>query len=202
MTNKPMLSVELRALLERVATESDHMLGFTYASNYDECRKAVDELRALLDKPADKICAVCKGFGRYQDGDSGTDEDGRCPNVVDCDCDNSERMPEYRTKPAAQGHGEPVYQLRNTKLGTAWRDADLEAYASAAKLLDYERRIMYAEQPSLVSALITDEQILEAMRQSIASADGGYVVDTAPQDVIAAGRALLAEVARLNRVKP
>ena len=59
-----------------------------------------------------------------------------------------------------------------------------------------------AEYPAPVSALITDEQILEAMRQSIASADGGYVVDTAPQDVIAAGRALLAEVSRLNGVKP
>ena len=52
MTNKPMLSVELRALLERVATEADHMLGFTYASNYDECRKAVDELHPFLDNQA------------------------------------------------------------------------------------------------------------------------------------------------------
>lgn len=50
MTDKPKLSVD-RELLERVATEADHMLGFTYASNCDECRKAVDELRALLDKP-------------------------------------------------------------------------------------------------------------------------------------------------------
>lgn len=44
---------ELRELLERVATEANHMLGFTYAANYDECRSAVDELRALLDAPAD-----------------------------------------------------------------------------------------------------------------------------------------------------
>lgn len=51
MTNKPMLSVELRVLLERVATEANYMLGFTSASNYDECRAAVDELRALLDSP-------------------------------------------------------------------------------------------------------------------------------------------------------
>lgn len=42
----------LRELLERVATEANHMLGFTYAANYDECRAAVDELRALLDAPA------------------------------------------------------------------------------------------------------------------------------------------------------
>lgn len=52
MTNNPTIdgvSRELRELLERVATEANHMLGFTYASNYDECRKAVDQLRALLD---------------------------------------------------------------------------------------------------------------------------------------------------------
>lgn len=42
----------LRELLERVATEANHMLGFTYAANYDEWRAAVDELRALLDAPA------------------------------------------------------------------------------------------------------------------------------------------------------
>ena len=47
---------------------------------------------------------------------------------------------------------------------------------------------------------LSDEQILEAMRHSINSADGGYVVDTAPENVIAAGRALL-ESARLNGLK-
>lgn len=42
------------------------------------------------------LCGTCNGYGKYQDGDSGTDEDGRCPNIVDCDCDDSERMPQYR----------------------------------------------------------------------------------------------------------
>lgn len=56
--------------------------------------------------------------------------------------------------------------------------------------------------PAPVALVMTDEQILEAMRKDMASADGGYVVDTAPQDVIAAGRALLAEVTRLNEVNP
>lgn len=46
---------ELRDLLERVATEANHMLGFTYAANYDECRAAVDELRALLDAPINPL---------------------------------------------------------------------------------------------------------------------------------------------------
>lgn len=39
----------------------------------------------------------------------------------------------------------------------------------------------------------SDEQILEAMRPAICQADGGYVFDTAKDDVIAAGRALLAK---------
>ena len=54
---------------------------------------------------------------------------------------------------------------------------------------------------SPVAVVMTDEQILEAMRQSLTDADGGYVFDTAKDDVIAAGRALL-EVAKLNGVKP
>ena len=59
---------------------------------------------------------------------------------------------------------------------------------------------VFREQPAPVEVTITDEQILEAMRHSINSADGGYVVDTAPENVIAAGRALL-ESARLNGLK-
>ena len=52
-----------RELLERVAAEANHMLGFTYASNYDECRSSVDELRALLDSPAEQTPAVCGDLG-------------------------------------------------------------------------------------------------------------------------------------------
>lgn len=63
-----------------------------------------------------------------------------------------------------------------------------------------QQRLAVAEQRAPVAVTITDEQILEAMRHSINSADGGYVVDTAPENVIAAGRALL-ESARLNGLK-
>lgn len=100
MTNKPMLSVE-RELLSN--------LSYAIAANdMHACVSIGKELRTLLDKPEDKLCSVCNGFGRYQDGDSGTDEDGRCPNIVDCDCGDSERIPEYRAKPAARNQGEPV----------------------------------------------------------------------------------------------
>src|SRR6185436_17305896 len=47
-TDFKMVPVEL---LERVATEANHMLGFTYAANYEECRSAVDELQAMIDAP-------------------------------------------------------------------------------------------------------------------------------------------------------
>lgn len=103
MTNKPMLSVE-RELLERIAKPLKVLADKPYRT------KAILELRDLLDKPEDKLCSVCNGFGRYQDGDSGTDEDGRCPNIVDCDCGDSERIPEYRAKPAARNQVEPVAQ--------------------------------------------------------------------------------------------
>lgn len=54
------------------------------------------------------------------------------------------------------------------------------------------------EQPAPVA--LTDEQILEAMRPAIYAADGGYVFDTAPEHVIAAGRALIAYLDELKRL--
>lgn len=101
-------------------------------------------------------------------------------------------------KPAAQHQGEPVAELQvaffeHGPMATInWFTPS--AFESGATKL-------YAEQPAPVAVVITDDQILEAMRQSLTDADGGYVFDTAKDDVIAAGRALL-EVARLNGVKP
>ncbi|MDF0733583.1 hypothetical protein P0Y43_23095 [Pseudomonas entomophila] len=47
---------------------------------------------------------------------------------------------EHQGEPVA---GEAVYQLRNTFVGNVWRDADKEAYDSAEKLAEYERRVLY-----------------------------------------------------------
>ena len=52
-----------------------------------------------------------------------------------------------------------------------------------------------------LEAVITDEQIIEAMRPSISSADGGYVADTAPENIVAAGRDLLKAI-KSNGPKP
>ena len=49
-----------------------------------------------------------------------------------------------------------------------------------------------------VSVVLTDEQILETMRPAIYRADGGYIFDTAKDDVIAAGRSLIDKVKELN----
>lgn len=57
---------------------------------------AYSSLREQMGEP----CKVCKGYGRYQAGDSGTDADGRCPNIVECDCADCERLPAYRACPA------------------------------------------------------------------------------------------------------
>lgn len=54
-------------------------------------------------------------------------------------------------------------------------------------------------QPAPVSVVLTDDEILEAMRPAMIDADGGYVFDTAKGDVIAAGRALLDKVKELNQ---
>ncbi len=37
-----------------------------------------------------------------------------------------------------------VYQLKNTVAGNIWRDADKQAYDSAADLPEYDRRVLYA----------------------------------------------------------
>lgn len=58
MTTNQTIDGVPRELLERVATEANHMLGFTYASNCDECRAAVDELRALLDSEQPALVTV------------------------------------------------------------------------------------------------------------------------------------------------
>lgn len=85
MSDKPILSVERELLEDALAL-----------AIMNKNVKVWDKLRTILKDPANKLCPVCNGFGRYQDGDSGTEEDGRCPNVVNCGCDDSERMPEYR----------------------------------------------------------------------------------------------------------
>jgi len=77
-------------------------------------------------------------------------------------------------QPAA---GEPVYQLRNTVVGNVWRDADKEAYDSAAKLAEYERRILWTAPPAAAHgdglSFSTVDELAEAIRQVAAYEDLG-----------------------------
>lgn len=53
--------------------------------------------------------------------------------------------------PPAAAHGDEGwhYMLRNTALNTPWRYADKEAYDSAAKLPEYERRAYFGKKKDL-----------------------------------------------------
>ena len=144
MTNKPMLSVE-RELLERVAAESNYMLGFTSASNYDECRAAVDELRALLDNPAALP-------DRYEDR-------------AYCEALEQERdyLREQLKRPAAQHQGEPVaYRVVfNDGEKSKWEDG----MPQSQDLYDVRDGVIrgveraYAEQPAPVAVVIPSQLV-------------------------------------------
>lgn len=56
----------------------DHKYVFFGESKRRQCK--------LCDELEPHACSLCGDTGKYQDGDSGTDEDGRAPNIVDCDC--------------------------------------------------------------------------------------------------------------------
>ncbi|WDM87504.1 hypothetical protein LG197_23265 [Pseudomonas asiatica] len=70
----------------------------------------------------------------------------------------------------------------------------IQAIHDQRQLIDLLKRYDLRDEgaPSDERQDLTDEQIIEAMRPALNHADGGYVVDTAPNDVVKAGRALLA----------
>lgn len=117
----------LRELLERVATEANHMLGFTYAANYDECRAAVDELRALLDAPAKyETCKRCDGECVIH---TGIEES---PTTLCNHCDGS------GNEPAAQPQPDPV--LCRFYDVTDWPGLVRELVGHVAQLQDSAKR--------------------------------------------------------------
>lgn len=179
MTNKPMLSVE-RELLESFAA-------YVADSPNAVMRARATELRALLDAPDGwRPCSP-------ELLESGVD----CATAPRWSSKDWDGHSHWHPAPAAQHQGEPIYQLRNTKLGCVWRDADFEAYASAAKLLDYERRVMYAEQPAPVVVAV-DAEILERFPEINFANYGQYEVEALQAWAFEAYEA----IARLNGVKP
>lgn len=201
MTNNtkypPMLSVELRALLERVATEADHMLGFTYASNYDECRKAVDELRALLDKPDE---CRCKRYGKDNPHwpcpvhAEPAAKHQSVPPLIATLHENGELIADQATiaqqaklidllKGKGQGQGEPVLFVCPDDL----TNENFIGISGKFKRDTVHVQPLYAEQPAPVAVVMPDSL----------NPDEGYSVEAASWYNLA-----LDDVARLNGVKP
>jgi hypothetical protein len=129
----------------------------------------VKELRALLDAPA---CKRCNG--------SGWIDNLRLVGTQAMDCPDC--------NPAGQVQGEPVAWVEIAGDGSFWPDS--YTTENMSNTLGYIP--LYSKQPAPLAADLTDEEIIEAMRPAIYAADGGYVFDTAPEKVIAAGRSLLA----------
>ena len=89
MTNKPMLSVELRALLERVVKGAP---GSIWAALDDDRLAATEELRALLDKDVDFLTPDCPDCACVQDGH--------------CLCIPSKPAAQHQPAPVARGSDE------------------------------------------------------------------------------------------------
>ncbi|MDT9643590.1 hypothetical protein [Pseudomonas sp. JV245A] len=128
MTTNQTIDGVPRELLERVAAQADCMLGFSSSSNYDECLRVVDELRALLAKPAKPAkseCPHCLGDSMF--------------GCAECEPDD-----------LGQHQGEPVYQVSDGVSG--WQDVELLRYtACSLQPEEYEVRVLYtrpAEQPA------------------------------------------------------
>jgi hypothetical protein len=92
-------------------------------------QKALDEIEAALSQqPEPAECPVCC-----------SDE----PHTGTCGSSDPRALCNRAKAEPAPAQDEPVYQLRNTAVGNVWRDADKDAYDSAAKLVEYERRALY-----------------------------------------------------------
>jgi hypothetical protein len=139
------------------------------------------KLRALLDAPANnsEIDSLRAEVERWK-GIAGRRT-----------AERTEFLNERDDLKAARHQGEPVAYRWRVKGHGEWNASVCKVEFDARANDDrFVAQPLYAEQPAPVA--VTDEQVLQAMRPSIYAADGGYIWDTAPQDVLAAGRAVLA----------
>ncbi|UNM20872.1 hypothetical protein K0P33_05275 [Pseudomonas sp. ArH3a] len=157
MTTNQTIDGVPRELLERIATEANHMLGFTYAANYDECRTAVDELRALLDAPV-------KSFAQT------ASESAYCQKV-----------------PSAKPLGDPVapfgYWLSpkdQPALGRFHRVTSDDAIIDSDSVVSYfDITALYAEKPAPVAVVLPERTLFEAAYER-----GDFYVEERRQSVI------------------
>lgn len=187
-----MLSVE-RELLERILDS----IGFGER----------EELRAILDNQVlesqydgmtqAQAQAVSDGVDEILHGKPPTGWLPCSPNILESgvDCDTSPRWSSKEWDGHSHWHPAPISDHTQFEECKDWGYHENHHEGGGTECGECD-----GSGKATVAVVMTGEQILEAMRQSLTDADGGYVFDTAKDDVIAAGRALL-EVARLNGVK-
>lgn len=198
MTNKPMLSVE-RELLERVVDNR-----YREKENISIARhEALWELRALLDKPVEpsKFVGAAQYWSENEQALRDVCRFGGLKGLV-------YQVVRDRDRTAAQHHGEPV-ELQHMAVaedgklrwmtGRKMQNCELYAIPDGSAI----RSKLYAEHPAPVSVELPElESALEAWWESdgqYCRAGGGSYEKTF---AYRAYEAALAEVARLNGVKP
>ena len=181
MTNKPMLSVELRALLERASNN---------LCSGEEAYAVQQELRALLDEPDETF--NLQGWS--------IDHSAGRPILMHNKCSVIEAEQAYGLlnliETAAQNQGDPVaWRYKKSWEKTGWKVCDNHPTDYGIDDECYEIQALYAEQPAPVAV---DAEILERFPE-INFANYG-------QDEVEALQAWAFEayeaIARLNGVKP
>lgn len=191
MTNKPMLSVErdtVYALWVMLCNDPAIEKG----SAYGDCR---DELRALLNKPAKPVPDCIHGLERFE-ADDGVFV--RLGDVIDMLA--NEKAAKHQGEPVAwtvrgpDGKIDPGYSTCFADEAASWPDTLIDGYVVSP---------LYAEQPAPVAVVMPElESALEEWWESdgqYCRAGGGSYEKTFAYH---AYEAALAEVARLNGVKP
>lgn len=153
MTNKPMLSVE-RELLERVSA-TKNMIDFL---------EAMDELRALLDKP---VCAKCNDTGEADSG--GVHPWGEGINIQ-CDCTSYDKNDCGRVelKHMTVSEGGVLRWMTGRKM----QDCELYAMPDGSAI----RSKLYAEQPAPVSAdIVHDRAYRDGLKRGFSLGENGRI---------------------------
>jgi hypothetical protein len=136
------------------------------------------------DKQEAKLCTICNGYGRYQDGDSGTESDGYAPNIVECDCAPEERHP---AAPSVEQDEREAFER-----ALASTDAyDPQSFIDGAKW--QEARAASTSANVAQGAGLTDEQISRKgdLYGSYSAAEGYW--SFSPKEFIDCVRALLSD---------
>lgn len=219
MTNKPMLSVEMRALLER-------LLSHDFAEECQECgigcSDAWGELRALLDKEVDMDSDASKH--------QGDPVAGHCTHPQGCKSCSWCGFKAEQTAPVADhtqceeckgwGYHENHYEGGGTECGECGGSGKATAeqfsgdtvvcrryhleQSPGQNFYHYDLEPVYGSVPVTVSELITmaESAPVAVVLPDRLKTEPFTTIDRGSKNYKAGYNAALAEVARLNEVKP